>query len=60
VVVFVLNLGLRVVLTSEDGTAFYLILRFIGSGIIGIWVTLGAPLLFRILRLVSKTERNDG
>ena len=57
-VVFALNLGLKVVFLSEDGTAFYLVLRFLGSGIIGIWVTLGAPWLYRILRLAPKAETN--
>ncbi len=58
-VLFALNLGLRVVFPGEDGTAFYLALRFIGSGIIGIWVTLGAPWLYRILRLAPKAERDQ-
>jgi len=53
-VVFALNLGLKVVFPSEDGMAFYLVLRFIGSGIIGIWVTLGAPWLFRLLKLAPE------
>jgi membrane-associated phospholipid phosphatase len=60
VVVFALNMGLRVVLPSDDGTAFYPALSFVGNGIIGIWITLGAPWLFRILRLAPKAERNQG
>ena len=59
-VVFVLNLGLKVVIPIEDGTAFYLVLRFIGSGIIGIWISLGAPCFYRILRLAPKAEGNQG
>jgi membrane-associated phospholipid phosphatase len=59
-VLFSLNLGLRVVFPGDDVTAFYLVLRFLGSGIIGIWVTLGAPWLFRILRLAPKAERSQG
>lgn len=59
-VVFALQLGIKVVFPSEDGTAFYLALRFVGSGIIGIWITLGAPWLYRILRLAPKVERNQG
>ena len=59
-VLFALNLGLRVVFPGDDVTAFYLVLRFLGSGIIGIWVTLGAPWLFRILRLAPKAERSQG
>ena len=59
-VVFALNLGLKVVIPIEDGTAFYLVLRFIGSGIIGIWISLGAPCFYRILRLAPKAEGNQG
>ena len=57
-ILFALNLGLKVVFPGEDGTAFYLILRFLGSGIIGIWVSLGAPWFFRILRIAPTAERN--
>ena len=53
-VVFALNLGLKVVFLSADGTAFYLILRFLGSGIIGIWVSLGAPWIFQKLKLSKR------
>ena len=60
VVLFALNMCLQVVLPGEDGTAFYLAIRFVGNGIIGIWVTLGAPWLFIILRLAPKAERNQG
>jgi len=59
-VIFAFQLGLNEVLPSEDGTAFHLGLRFLGAGIIGVWVTLGAPWLFRILRLVPKAERSQG
>ncbi|MFC1983056.1 phosphatase PAP2 family protein [Chloroflexota bacterium] len=59
-VLFTLNIVLKVVVPSEDGTAFHLILRFLGSGIIGMWVSLGAPWLFRILQLVPKSEKNEG
>jgi membrane-associated phospholipid phosphatase len=59
-VLFALNLGLRIVSPNEDVAAFYLVFRFLGSGIIGIWVTLGAPWLFRILRLAPKAERSRG
>ena len=58
-VVFALNLGFKAVFPSDDGKAFYLVLRFIGFGIIGIWVTLGAPWLYRIMRLAPKVERNQ-
>ena len=53
-VMFALQLGIKAILPSEEGTAFYLVLRFLGSGIIGIWVSLGAPLLFRLLKLVPE------
>jgi hypothetical protein len=59
-VLFGLNLGLQAIFPGEDGTAFHLALRFAASGVIGAWVTLGAPWLFRILRLVPKAERNNG
>jgi hypothetical protein len=60
VVLFALNMCLQVVLPVEDGTALYLAVRFVGNGVIGIWVTLGAPWLFMILRLAPKAERNHG
>ncbi|MFC1893785.1 phosphatase PAP2 family protein [Chloroflexota bacterium] len=59
-VVFALNMGLKGVLPSDDGTAIYLALYFVGNGIIGLWITLGAPWLFTILRLAPKAERNQG
>ncbi len=55
-VLFALYLGLNGVSRSEEGTALYIVYRFLGSGIIGMWVSLGAPWLFRILRLAPKAE----
>jgi len=60
VVVFALNMGLKVVFPSEEGTVFYLALSFLGNGIIGIWITLGAPWFFRLLRLAPKAEGSQG
>jgi len=54
-VVFALYLGLKWLFPS-DGLVFYHALLFLGYGIIGLWVSLGAPWLFRILRLAPKTE----
>jgi hypothetical protein len=59
-VLFALNMCLQIVLPGEDGTAFYLAICFIGNGIIGIWVTLGAPWLFTISRIAPKIEKNQG
>jgi membrane-associated phospholipid phosphatase len=58
-VIFALQIGLRVIIPDEDVTLFYLALRFVGSGITGLWVTFGAPWLFIILRLAPKVERNQ-
>ena len=52
-VVFALYLGIRVVFSSE-GSVLYLILGYLGYGLIGMWITFGAPLLFRLLRLVPE------
>ncbi len=50
VVVLVIYFGLRVVLPGE-GAAFYLPFRFLRYAFVGLWGTLGAPWLFRTLRL---------
>jgi membrane-associated phospholipid phosphatase len=55
-VLFALSMCLQIVLPSEDGMVFYLSICFAGNGIIGIWVTLGAPWLFRLLKLSTTPE----
>jgi membrane-associated phospholipid phosphatase len=47
-VIFALYLSLMVVV-PDDGSAFYLV--FIHYGIIGVWISLGAPWLFQLLRI---------
>jgi len=54
-IVFALYLGLKVVFPGE-GSAVYLPFRFVHYGLIGIWISLGAPWLFRPLRLASSSE----
>jgi membrane-associated phospholipid phosphatase len=58
-VVFALQIGLKAIIPDDDVTVFYLILRFLGCGITGLWVTLGAPWLFIILRLAPRVEGNQ-
>lgn len=50
-----LYLGLRAILPSEE-SALYLVFRFLHYWLIGLWVTLGAPWLFRLLKLSSTPE----
>ncbi len=56
VVVFALYLGLKVVFPGE-GSALYLVFRFLRYWLIGVWVSFGAPWLFRLLHLAPETER---
>ncbi len=49
-----LYLGLKAVFPAE-GQALYLPLRFLRYGLIGAWVSLGAPLLFRWLGLTRSS-----
>ena len=46
-------LGLEKVLPGE-GSSLYLILRFLGVGLNGVWISLGGPWLFRRLRLAPE------
>lgn len=55
-VVFALYLGLKVVFPGE-GSALYLVFRFLRYWLIGVWVSFGAPWLFRRLHLAPETER---
>jgi len=51
-----LYLGLKMVFPGE-GSALYLLFRFLRYGLIGVWISLGAPWFFRLLRLVPEAER---
>jgi len=51
----VLYLGLKVIFPGE-GEPFYFVLRFVRYGLVGFWASLGAPWLFRRLRLVAAPE----
>jgi len=55
-VVFALYIGLKVVLPGEE-SALYLVFRFLQYGLVGLWVSLGAPWFFRILRLVPEGKK---
>lgn len=50
VIVVALYLGLKMVFPGEEST-FYLVFRFLRYGLIGVWISLGAPWFFRLLRL---------
>jgi membrane-associated phospholipid phosphatase len=52
-IVVPLYLGFKTVSPGE-GSALYLGFRFLSFGLIGLWGSLGAPWLFRLLRLVPK------
>ena len=55
-IVVALYLGLKLVLPGE-GSALHLIFRFLRYGLIGMWISLGAPWFFRLLRLAPEAER---
>ena len=55
-IVLALYLGLRAVFPGE-GSAFYMVFRFLRYGLIGVWVSLGAPWLFRLLQLAPEAGR---
>jgi len=57
-IVFALYVGLKLILPGEE-SGFYLPFRFIHYGLIGIWITLGAPWLFRLLKLAPQSEVPD-
>jgi len=56
VIVVLLYGGLKMVLPGEE-SALYLVFRFLRFGTIGVWASLGAPWLFRLLRLAPEAER---
>ena len=56
IVVFALYLGTRAALSGE-GSVLFLILGYLGYGLIGLWISFGAPLLFRLLKLAGRTVR---
>ena len=49
-VLLMIYLGLKMVLPGE-GTAHYLVFRGLRYGLVGVWIGLGAPYLFRLLGL---------
>lgn len=57
IVVLALYLGLKMVFPGEE-SAFYLVFRFLRYGLIGVWITLGAPWLFGLLRLTEAEKRD--
>jgi len=52
-VVFALYLGTRVAFSNEE-SVLYLVLGYLGYGLIGVWISFGAPLLFRLLKLAHR------
>ncbi|MCK4330928.1 MAG: phosphatase PAP2 family protein [Dehalococcoidia bacterium] len=56
IVMAALYLGLKAVFPGEE-SALYLVFRFLRYWLIGVWITLGAPWLFRLLRLTTEAER---
>jgi membrane-associated phospholipid phosphatase len=54
-VIFALYLGLKVVLPGED-SELYLVFRFFHYWLIGLWISFGAPWLFRLLKLSTTLE----
>jgi len=52
-----LYLGLKAVFPGE-GSAFYLAFRFLRYGLVGAWVSLGAPWTFRRVGLAAEAERH--
>ncbi len=57
VIVIALYLGLKMVLPGEE-SALYLVFCFLRYGLIGVWISLGAPWFFRLLRLAPEAERH--
>jgi len=58
VIVVLLYGGLKMVFPGEE-SALYLVFRFTRFGLIGLWASLGAPWLFRLLRLVPEAEERS-
>jgi hypothetical protein len=55
IILLALYLGLKAVFPGE-GSPLQLLFRFLRYGLCGIWVTLGAPWLFRLTRLASAAD----
>lgn len=55
VVVVVLYLGVQMVVPGE-GSPLYLVFRFLHYWLIGLWISLGAPWCFQLLRLAPKAR----
>ena len=51
-VTLALYLGLKA-LFPEEGEQLYLLFRFVRYALLGLWIGLGAPLVFRLLRLIE-------
>lgn len=54
-----LYLGLKA-LFPEQGEQHYLLFRFVRYTLLGLWIGLGAPLVFRLLRLVDSGSIESG
>jgi hypothetical protein len=54
-VIFALYLGLKIVLPDEE-SGLYLVFHFCHYWIIGLWISFGAPWLFRLLKLSTMIE----
>jgi len=54
VVALLLYAGLKVVFPGV-GESFYLVFRFLRYGLVGLWVSLGAPWLFKKVRLATES-----
>jgi membrane-associated phospholipid phosphatase len=59
VVTLALYVGLKAVF-PEEGEQLYLLLRFVRYALLGLWIGLGAPLVFRLLRLVESDSAEGG
>ena len=55
IILFALYLGLKAVF-PPDGTALGAIFRFLRYALIGVWLVLGAPWLFRLMRLAPAAK----
>ena len=55
VVVVLLYAGLKTAFPGEE-SSLYLVFRFLRFGFVGLWASLGAPWLFKILRLAPSAE----
>ena len=54
-ILLVIYLGLKAMFPGE-GTAQYLTYRALRYGLVGVWISLGAPVLFRLLGLVPAVD----